>query len=442
MSWIDVDEIKFLLGNYDIGADLLNFGARNDEKGVSDLDSPGSEGVHLRRLKQIATILMVLFVFFNAIPRTTTIKEVCFYLSSVIFAVTFVLFRDRINLKSTVFGSLCVYALWASVSFFWTLDKVNTLHHLVWHLLKGLVLYSMIVHFVKTKKDINLLGLAVVMSSLFISFLLMYKHFVVAGASFTDKLGTYYPELAVNWIAYTVVFAIAVILSFLAEKRGLCSILFSMAILGVFALVIYLTQSRAAVLSMFVAVLLMSVVTNKKIVLLLVAVAISIICYGPVGKRFEVDKLLSGVRTSVNYTSFEIMKDYPFGVGYGAEIYGKRLNLKKYNALVPAKYKKHNKILSDPHSLLFSIGVRLGFVGVILFFGVVLSFLVICLQMIRSREDIFVRRWGMCVLASFVGFLAVAFVEPAGSHYVDNVFFTILATGTSVWRLQYLSICS
>jgi len=222
----------------------------------------------------------------------------------------------------------------------------------------------------------------------------------------------------------------------------LCSILFSMAILGVFALVIYLTQSRAAVLSMFVAVLLMSVVTNKKIVLLLVAVAISIICYGPVGKRFEVDKLLSGVRTSVNYTSFEIMKDYPFGVGYGAEIYGKRLNLKKYNALVPAKYKKHNKILSDPHSLLFSIGVRLGFVGVILFFGVVLSFLVICLQMIRSREDIFVRRWGMCVLASFVGFLAVAFVEPAGSHYVDNVFFTILATGTSVWRLQYLSICS
>lgn len=402
-------------------------------------DSTLMSGVRAKRLgnaRGIATMLLVVFVFFNAIPGTTTIKEGCFYLAFLIFTGVVLLFRDKIDLKSPVTVTLFVYSLWAAASVFWTLDRENTVHHLVWHLLKGLVLCGLIVHFVKTKKEITLVGLAVVLSSLVISFLLLYKHFVISGAGFDNKLGTYFPELAVNWIAYTVVFSMVIVLGFCQKESGWACIFLALPFLSIFCLVLYLTQSRATVLAMFSAVMLMSLVTSRKIVFLLTAVILAIIFLGPVEKRFGVSDVFSGVRTAVNYTSYEIMKDYPYGVGYGAEIYGTRLDLKKYNARVPAKFKKHNRILKDPHSLLFGVGVRLGFVGVVLFAGVVLSFLGMCMRMIRQQRDPFVRKWGGSVLAGFVGFMVVAVVEPASSHYVDNVFFIILAMGISLYRMQ------
>jgi len=139
---------------------------------------------------------------------------------------------------------------------------------------------------------------------------------------------------------------------------------------------------------------------------------------------------------SINLTSIEIMKDYPLGVGFGNEIYGKHLDLVKYNRIVRQKFGSKKVIFADPHSILFSVGVRLGYIGLLLFVFVLLKFSHLCFKIFLHGRGSFCQSWALAVFAGFVGFMVIALCEPATSHIPDTVFYTLLALGICVWRIN------
>lgn len=397
--------------------------------------SNGNVSRSLEYLKRFIFLLVVVFLFFNTIPGTTTIKEVSFYGSLMLALFVWVVGKEEVELKSPLTIVLFFYCCWASLTLFWTLDVGQTMHDIRAHLIKYVVFYFIFFNFVRTKKMLLVTGGSFVASSLLMSIYLINRH-IIDGLGVFDKMGSYFSELPVNWVGYSVVVSIAIVFVLIqGEKNRWYYRCGWGGVLAIFYSIIMLTQSRATTIAAII-VSLLSIANNKKVAIPVFVLFFAILVGGPVHKRFGVDGIVNDARVVVNLTSVEIMKDYPFGVGYGIEIYGKHLDLDKYNKRVEDKFKMKKVLLKDPHSILFSIGVRLGVVGLALFVAVLTKFLLMCLRMIRQKEDDFSRTWSLAIVAGFAGFMIIAFCEPATSHLVDTIFYTLLAMGACVWRLH------
>jgi O-antigen ligase len=123
------------------------------------------------------------------------------------------------------------------------------------------------------------------------------------------------------------------------------------------------------------------------------------------------------------------------GIGFGMETYGngKFINLEAYQKRIPEKYRGY--ILADPHSMLSSIAVRTGLIGLALFLYILFVPFWISWSCIRQGKDDFMNHWGRCVISAFVAILVIGFFEPFFSHVPEVVFYTLLAMITIVWKL-------
>ena len=80
-------------------------------------------------------------------------------------------------------------------------------------------------------------------------------------------------------------------------------------------------------------------------------------------------------------------------------------------------------LLLDPHNMLFSITIRLGLVGFVLFLYVLFVFGKMCVKSIKEGKDHFIKSWGRCVASAFVGFFILGIFERSFSHLQETVFF-------------------
>jgi O-antigen ligase len=164
---------------------------------------------------------------------------------------------------------------------------------------------------------------------------------------------------------------------------------------------------------------------------MLIAVAVT-----PLKNRFTRHNISHKFRIATNFITLEIVKDYPIiGTGFGMQAYGKGIDLDAYNERVPEKYRSKN-VLADPHSILFSIAVRVGFIGLVLFLYIIFKFLKMCWESTKHGKDDFVKNWGLCIASAFIAFFVIGSFEPVFSHVPEVVLFTIFSMITILWRLN------
>jgi O-antigen ligase len=186
-------------------------------------------------------------------------------------------------------------------------------------------------------------------------------------------------------------------------------------------------------------------IKNIKNIFIFILIFSIIFVATPLRKRFSLDNILQNERIPNYFIMFEIIKDYPIiGIGIGNETYGTNINLKAYHKKIPPKIKSiPAPILADPHNMLFSVAVRLGLVGLAIFFYLIFIIGKMCMKSIKEGKDAFIKSWGNCLGSAFIGFFIIGIFEPTFSHMQETVFFTILSMITILWRLNEESvICS
>jgi O-antigen ligase len=145
---------------------------------------------------------------------------------------------------------------------------------------------------------------------------------------------------------------------------------------------------------------------------------------------------LIAFRVGINYQTFEVIKDYPIiGIGFGMETYGTTINLKDYYEKVPEKYREVI-IYNDPHNIFFDITVRLGIVGLVLFFYIIFVFFKLCWDIIKCGKDDFIKNWGRCLAAALFSFLFIGCFQPVFSHMPETILCVMFSMLTILWRFN------
>jgi len=183
---------------------------------------------------------------------------------------------------------------------------------------------------------------------------------------------------------------------------------------------------------------------NKKIVVLvfLILATIMVIAslrFTPAKSRlsanFIINKLKDEQRIKIWYTYFEIIKDYPIsGIGFDMDdMWHDQKLWDKYSARIPSKYKVPTKA---PHSIFISTIVRLGLVGLGLFFYILFIFARMSWIVVKHGKDDFIKSWGLCITSAFVAWFIKGMFEPALSHVPAIINYTIFAMMTILWKLN------
>ena len=152
--------------------------------------------------------------------------------------------------------------------------------------------------------------------------------------------------------------------------------------------------------------------------------------------NFIQNKLQNEERIKIWHTYFEIIKDYPIsGIGFDMDDMWHDQNLwDKYSARIPSKLRTTTKWV--PHNILLSITVRLGLVGLGLFFYIIFVFVRMSWIVIKHGKDDFIKSWGLCVTAAFVAWFVKGMLEPGLSHVPAIINYTIFAMMTILWKLN------
>jgi O-antigen ligase len=204
-----------------------------------------------------------------------------------------------------------------------------------------------------------------------------------------------------------------------------------------------MTVSLGTLLAMIISILVLFP-KNKKIVVLVSLIVVTILVittlsFIPAKIRLSpnhiINKLQDEERIKIWYTYFEIIKDYPVaGIGFDMDDLWHDQNLwDKYSARIPSKYR--TKIWA-PHNILISITVRLGVVGLGLFFYIIFMFVRMSWMVVKYGKDDFIKSWGVCIMAAFVAWFIKGMFEPALSHVPAIINYTIFAMMTILYKLD------
>jgi len=409
---------------------ILNYSALQIEKLKT------REGI-LNFLNLSVPVLMGIFIFFNPFPHTTAIKEICFYSSFFIVLLLIYFKKIDFSFKSPLTLPFALFVIWVFIGLFFALDKEGSVGDFRAHLLKYMVIYYILINFFNSRKRLVGLSWIIIISATIFSIGGIYYFYVKLGHPLSAKFLLGLPEIPVNLIGITTVCALVLSLHHSLSNENLYNKAVSLVCVVPLFFVTFLTQTR----STLVAVILASIVllfNRRKVMVIFFGMILIVAIMTPVKNRFIHPNIITSLRLGINYTTLEVIKDFPIiGTGFGMETFrnGKLINLNMYNKRVPEKYKQKS-IHNDPHSMLPSIAARTGLVGLAFFFYIVFAFLKMSWNCIRHGKEDFIRNWGRCVTAMFVVVFFIGIFEPVLSHHPETVFYTILAMMTILWRIN------
>ncbi|MDI6686772.1 MAG: O-antigen ligase family protein, partial [Desulfobacterales bacterium] len=206
----------------------------------------------------------------------------------------------------------------------------------------------------------------------------------------------------------------------------------------------YLTMSRGSFVAVFVAVFVALIVffikRNRLLVVFLITFSLIAVTSVPALKsRLSFNAALKDIRVGINLTTLEIIKDYPItGIGFGMQTYGYSdfIDLVKYNAKIPPQYQQKGEMIRSPHNSFADVAVRTGVVGLVLFLFIYFIFVRLGWKIILYGKDDFIRDWGICIMAAFIGvFIQELFADGMfGPQAI--VLYTIFAIMTILWQIN------
>jgi putative inorganic carbon (HCO3(-)) transporter len=391
-------------------------------------------------LQQVVFFLIGGVIFFNPFPHVTTIKEICFYLAAAITVGLLLTRKIKLYLYPPFLVPALLYAAWAFIGLFYALDKPNSINDYYSHLLKYIVLFYLIVNFYCSKKKIIILSILVIASAvLFAGGGLVYDY-LMHDRSPLSRFGVEFIQTPIN--LFGIVTSLGIIFSLQCLKqvdRWWGKLLLFIGIVPLlFATV--LTQTRGTILALGFG--LVVLFWNKKKILFVLGLSLLvIIAFSPAQKRFA-SLATDGdpARMALGLLAVEIIKDYPVvGTGFGISTirYPQFIDPNVYNPRIEEKYREiYKNQLRVPHNIFLSITVRTGLIGLGIFLWGMFFFVKMMCETITSGEDDFVKKWGVCVFASFVMFMTKGMLEPIFTHLTEVIFCLLVSMGTILWRLE------
>ena len=388
-------------------------------------------------LRQSILLLIGTFIFFNPFPHTTAVKEICFYLSVLIVLILYLFKKKDFDFKTPFMLSFGLFVAWSFIGLFFALDKNNSIHDFYSHLLRYIILYYIIINLFSSKRRlVDLSWIIIISIAIFSIGGIIYFYFILGNNILTERfIG--FTQISFPTVVVTAMFAMILSLNNLFNETTFYRKIILIVCLFSAFFSIVLSQSLSSLVSLcLVVVIIFS--NKKKFLIVLLGIILIIVIITPFKNRLvsHYNRPLIGLRVGINYTTFEVIKDYPImGIGFGMETFGKDLDLKKYNERVPEKYRE-NYIYNDPHNMFFDIAVRLGIVGFVLFFYIIFVFFKMCWDIIKYGNDDFIKNWGRCLAAAFVSFLVIGFFHPVLNHMPETILCVMFSMLTIVWRLN------
>ena len=379
-------------------------------------------------------VLLGIFVFLVPFPHTTTIKEICYYLSVFVVVALFLFRKIQFSFQTPLAFPGILFVIWCFFGLFFAVNLANSMHDFYAHLLKYVLLYFILINVFCSLKRLSALSWILIASASSLFVWRLYYYYVKLGTPFAERFGACFTEVTTNLIGIIAVVSIVFSIHNISQAKGwLGRIFFASCLLPALA-VIFLAQTRSVLLALVVS-LLVVLSARKKVlagVLLLLAVILSV---SPVGGRFT-NNMADNLRIKHGLLVWEVVKDYPVtGIGFGMQTFGGDLDLQRYNARLPERF-QGQEILLNPHNMYTDIAVRTGIPGIIFFLGIVFSFFRMLWQLRENGASDGIVSWVNAVFAAGLSFFIIGFFEPVFSHYPESVLCVIFAMGTIVWRIN------
>ncbi|MFO7554349.1 MAG: O-antigen ligase family protein [Desulfobacterales bacterium] len=395
-------------------------------------------------LNQAVPVLIGIYIFFNPFPHTTSIKEICFYLSVVMVLALLLFKRTDFSFKTPLLIPFGLYVFWTFLSLFFALDKGNSIHDFYSHLLRYLILYYIVINFLCSKQKVVVLSWVIIMSTAIISIWLLYYEYIVLGHKLSTRLGGTLNEISINRIGVLTIFAIILAIQLFKVESHLYRK--TILVLSFFPLCLatFMTQTRSSSLALFLSISILFH-KNKKVLAVFLTIFLLLAVFLPFKNRITNGTYLNDIRNGTYFNDirikntwvmFEIIKDYPiFGIGFGMGTYVKYIDFESYNEELPVNLQPEI-LLKYPHSIYTEIASRVGIVGLIMFCCIIFVFFRMCWNTFRNGKETYIKEWGLCMLSAFTMFLFIGFFEPIFVHVTEVVLFLILSLGTIVWKLN------
>lgn len=383
-----------------------------------------------------------LFIFLNPFPRITTIKEVLYYSSVIMGAFSLVERRKKIFLRTPLVAPFILFILWSFLTSLLAVEKAASLYTFYNHLLEYVVLYCLIVEGFGSKNKLQFLAVLFLASATIFAAGALSYFYLWEGNQLTVRFGGGFANSAINVMGYATVPAmlLAGYFSVFQQDVRVRVILFVSLMLTAAASI--LTQSRGTILAMFVGFLVLFFRHKKVLIVFLLFLGLVIGINTPIKNRFDLESISSEARVALAGYAWEVIKDYPvFGVGYAVETAFKSDGIfpqESYRKKLPLQRQESIKFMDLllPHNMLLNFAVRVGVPGVLFFLGIFTVFVRMCINLVWRGKDPFIRGWAHCTLALFSTFFVKGLFEPITTHFVEVIYFSFLAMGTILWRLD------
>jgi O-antigen ligase len=370
---------------------------------------------------KVVPFLVLINIALNPFPHTTSIREICYYSAVVLLAFCFLRYRDWRPLNTPLTLPVALFTGWAFAGLFWALDVGASLHDLRSHLLKYIVLFLLLTIFFNSRAKIRLLFWAIIVSVMISGFHDMYFFYVVDQNSFLTRMCIPNHQLPVGPLGFMALFAamLAVYLWRIGEGFwGKCALF--LCLVGL-SLIIFVTQMRSLLVSLpFVVVALFW--DNKKI-LAAVMLAVVLAFFGFFTKLRSLDNIGSYTdRLTINYMSLLLIKEHPItGMGFSMETPGdsRFVDHEKLRDQVPIAIKNDGVEYTSPHNMWIGLTIQTGVVGLILFLGVWVTGIRMCIKLIRSAASLEIRLLGQLVLSAIMLFSVYGLFNVVFMHFLE-----------------------
>ena len=387
-------------------------------------------------------VLMGMFLFFTPFSHTTAIKEICFYLSVFIVLILICSKKVDFSFKSPLSLPFALFTVWAFIGLFFALYKENSIHDFYAHLLKYLAIYYIMINFFNSGKRLIILSWIIIVSATIFSIGGLGYFYLILGNNLSTTRMTF-QETPIGIIGFVSVFALLLSVHLLPRTGVLYKKILLLISLTATSIITVMTISYGTFLAMITSISVLFP-KNKKIVVLVSLLTVTVLVITtlsfPLAKnRISTNgilkKLQNDDRIQLWYIYVEIIKDYPIsGIGFDMhDLWHDHSLWDKYSARLPSKLRTFIQV---PHNIITSTAVRLGLVGLGLFFYIIFMFVRMSWIVIKHGKDDFIKSWGLCVTGAFVAWFIKGMFEPGLSHVPAIINYTIFAMITILWKLN------
>lgn len=380
--------------------------------------------------------LMTIFVFVIPFRFNTAIQEISFY-TALFLAISLHTFKKKtITLQSPLTISFALLVVWAFIGLFFALNKENSVHDFYAHLLKHIMLFFLLINFFQTKKQFLLLVWSIVASMILFSVVAVIHFYLIMGNPLSARL--LYVNIPVNIISVIAIPSLLLAFHQLLKTPYLYEKIILIVGIIVVASTILLTASRFTVATTLLCLLILCANNSPKTLLIPILI-ILMISFLPVKERFINGNIIKEVpqqeRLRLSYPFIEMVKDYPItGVGFGMSTYAGGKLVERYNAkLSPLDRQDHP--MPYPHNTFLDIAVRLGVVGLLIFFYIAFNYFRAGWRIMRNSQDDFLKGWVFCLMVSFLALLMIGMFESFLGFSVSIVLYIQCAMMVILWRI-------